>query len=42
MSDTGRNVFGSCLTMLVTIGFILGLLVIVGMGVLIVSLTVSV
>jgi hypothetical protein len=38
MSDTGRNVFGSCLTMTVTIGVILSILVIVGMGVMIFSL----
>jgi hypothetical protein len=39
MSDIGRNAIGSCLTITITIGVILSLLVIVGIGVMIFSLT---
>ncbi len=38
MSETSRNVLGSCLTMMLMIGVILSLVVVVGMGVMIFSL----
>jgi hypothetical protein len=41
MSDIGRNVIGSCLTITVTIGVIISLLIIAGIGVMIFSLTVG-
>jgi hypothetical protein len=38
MSTSGRNILGSCLTMTVTVGMILSLLVIAGLGVMILTL----
>lgn len=37
MSDTGRNAVGSCLTIMVTIGVIISLLIIIGIGVMVLT-----
>ena len=41
MSETNRNVMNSCLTMVITIGVILSLVAVVGVGVMIITLLTS-